>query len=560
MSNFSNIISNLANTAKSVPALLSLAIIWTVGIALVNPIGDFPLNDDFSYGKTVYNLTELGVFLFDDWLAMSLIAQVLWGAAFTSLFGFSFTVLRFSTLILAYIGLSACYLLLRDLGGSRRLSLLAALSIGFSPIFFSLSHTFMTDIPFFSFMVLSVYFFNRFLQREQFFILLLATLFTIAATLVRQLGLMLPAAFLFTYAIRALIYPKYRNLKTLFIAVTPLIVGILAYVLFLKWFATVQDLPDNYDNISRLTKRLNKDFWLGTMQRIGLLVSYIGMFLFPIVLITGRFKFWKKEQNEQFALTRMQRKIVVGLVLFLIACLGVGIAHVFWGNIFNGIALGPTLLKDGQHFSNIPKFTISQGIFVKSLFFGAGILLTFSILPVLFKSLKKENPQFLSALFASMNILIYSGFLILETLFFDRYLIQLFPFVLMLIFVANRKWSNKYSTWAVIALLVMSLYSIGGTHDYLAWHRAKNEALEHLTEKMKIPTNQIDGGFEFNGWHRKPGQKKWLGGKSPWWIEKDYYAVTFGDIKGYKRVKAFPFKRWLPPLQDSIFIMEVKYR
>ena len=391
MFDFSNIISNLASTAKSVPALLSLAIIWSIGIVLVNPIGDFPLNDDFSYGKTVYNLSELGVFLFDDWLAMSLIAQVLWGAVFTSIFGFSFTVLRFSTLILAYIGLSACYLLLRDLGGSRRLSLLATLNIGFSPIFFSLSYTFMTDIPFFSFMVLSVYFFNRFLQREQFLTFILAIFFTIAATLVRQLGLMLPAAFLFTYAIRALIYPNYRNLKNLFFAVVPLISGILAYVLFLKWFATVQDLPDNYDDISRLMKRLNKDFWLGTMQRIGLLASYIGMFLLPVVLLTGRFKFWKKDQNEQLALTIVSRKIVVGLVLFLIACLGVGIAHVFWGNIFNGIALGPTLLKDGQHFSNIPKLTVSQGNFVKCLFFCAGTLLTFSILPVVFKSLKKEK-------------------------------------------------------------------------------------------------------------------------------------------------------------------------
>lgn len=554
------IFNKIKSVTKSTPTLVWLAVLWTIGIALVNPIGDFPLNDDFSYGRTVYNLSELGVFLFDDWLGMSLIAQVLWGAGFTSIFGFSFTVLRFSILILAYIGLSACYLLLRDMGGSRHLSLLAVLSIGFSPLFFSLSHTFMSDIPFFSFMVLSVFFFNKFLYKEQFSLLFAAIFFAVAAILVRQLGLMLPAAFLLTYAIRSAIYPKYRRFKDLIIAIMPLTFGILAYALYLKWFATLQDLPDNYDSVSRLTKRLNKDFWRGTMQRIGLLVSYIGMFLLPVIVATARFKFWKNEKGEKFALTSLQRKTVIGLVLFLMACLAVGIAHVFWGNIFNGIALGPTLLKDGQHFSNIPKFTPKQGMFVKGLFFCGGILFAFSILPVLFKSLKKENSHFFSALFAAMNILIYSGFLMLETLFFDRYLIQLFPFVLMLIFAVNREWKPKYSTWALIALLGMSLYSIGGTHDYLAWHRAKKGALEYLTEEIQIPTNQIDGGFEFNGWHRKVGQKKWLGGKSPWWVEKDYYAVTFGDIKGYKRLKAFPFKRWLPPMQDSVFVMEVKYR
>ncbi|MGK0363416.1 MAG: 4-amino-4-deoxy-L-arabinose transferase-like glycosyltransferase [Saprospiraceae bacterium] len=561
MSNFPIICSKLKNIAKSVPSLVWLAVIWTIGIVLVNPMGDFPLNDDFSYGRTVYNLSELNIFLFDDWLAMSLIAQVLWGAAFTKIFGFSFTVLRFSTLVLAYLGLSACYLLGRDLGGSRKLSLIAALCIGFSPIFFSLSYTFMTDIPFFSFMVLSIYFFNKFLKREHFFTLLLASFFTIAATLTRQLGLMLPISFLLTYLIRSFIYTENRRLKDFVIAIMPLVIGVLAYVLFKKWFVTVQDLPENYDNASRLMKRLNKDFGLGSMQRIGLLICYIGTFLIPIVLAVVQFRFWENREGESLKLSKLQKKIVGGLVLFLIACLGVGISHVFWGNIFNGIALGPTLLKDGQHFVNIPKFTSTQETIVKTLFLGGGILFTLSIVPVLFKSLKKENPQFLSGLFAAMNILVYGGFLMLESLFFDRYFIQLLPFVLMLIFVVNSKLSKKYLTLSLATLLIMSLYSIAGTHDYLAWHRAKKQALEHLTLEMKIPSNQIDGGFEFNGWNRKPGQKRQAGhGKSPWWIDEEYYAVTFGDIKFYKRVKAFPFRRWLPPQQDSLFIMEVKYR
>lgn len=560
MLNSTGIPTLINNVIRSIPNLVWLGVVWIIGIALVNPIGDFPLNDDFSYGRTVYNLSELGVFLFDDWLAMSLITQVLWGAAFTKIFGFSFTVLRFSTLVLAYFGLSACYLLARDLGGSSKLSFIAALSIGFSPIFFSLSYTFMTDIPFFSIMVLSVYFFNKFLQQERFITLIVAIFFTIAATLTRQLGLMVPAAFLLTYLIRSLIYTENRRFKDFVIAVTPLFVGIVAYVLFKKWFVTIQDLPENYDSISRLMKRLNKDFWLGSMQRIALLTCYIGMFLLPVILAIGRFRFWKSQKEGSLKLSSSQNKIIGGLAIFLIACLCVGIADVFWGNIFNGIALGPTLLKDGQHFSNIPKFTPTQATIVKAIFFGGGILFTLSILPILFKSLKKENTRFLSGLFAAMNIVVYGGFLMLETLFFDRYFIQLFPFVLILIFVANSKLSQKYLNLSWIALLIMSLYSIAGTHDYLAWHRAKKQALEYLTLEMKIPKNKIDGGFEFNGWHRKAGQKKWVGGKSPWWVEEDHYAVTFGDIDKHKRVKYFPFTRWLPPQQDSIFILEKKYK
>jgi len=549
----------LKSIAKFIPDLFYLGVIWILGIALVNPIGDFPLNDDFSYGRTVYNLSELGVFLFDDWLGMSLFTQVLWGTIFTKIFGFSFTVLRFSTLTLAYIALASCYLLARDLGADRKLSLLVALSIGFSPIFFSLSYTFMTDIPFFSFLILSVYFFHRFLQHERLSTFFAAILLGVAAILIRQLGLMLPIAFLLTYVIRIIYFGK-CSLRSLLVAVTPLVISVVAYLLYREWFMSLQGLPENYDSLGRLSKRLNKDFWLGSMQRIGVIITYLGMFLLPLLFGVGRFRYWNNKRIKGQTILPFQEKIISGIFVFLLACIGVGIAHVFWGNIFNGIALGPTLLKDGQHFSNIPKFTTSQGNFVKSLFFGAGILFILSILPVLFKSLNKRNPQFLSALFAAMNILVYCGFLMLETLFFDRYLIQLFPFVLILFFVVHKEWNAKYQLLAFFVLFGMTCYSIAGTHDYLAWHRAKKEALEYLTEEMKIPTNQIDGGFEFNGWHRKPGQKKWVGGKSPWWVEKDYYAVTFGDIKNYKRIKHFPFTRWLPLQQDSLFIMEVKYR
>jgi len=71
MLNFSNRFSKFEKVIKSISPLIWLAVIWILGIVLVNPIGDFPLNDDFSYGRTVYNLSELEVFLFDDWLGMS---------------------------------------------------------------------------------------------------------------------------------------------------------------------------------------------------------------------------------------------------------------------------------------------------------------------------------------------------------------------------------------------------------------------------------------------------------------------------------------------------------
>ena len=62
--------------------LLAIAAVWCVSVIITNPLGDFPLNDDWSYGLTVKHLIETGNFRPCGWTAMPLITQVLWGALF----------------------------------------------------------------------------------------------------------------------------------------------------------------------------------------------------------------------------------------------------------------------------------------------------------------------------------------------------------------------------------------------------------------------------------------------------------------------------------------------
>ena len=59
-----------------------LAFLWIVATCLVNPIGDFPLADDWSYGWTVKHLLETRDYLPSDWGAPNLISQVIFGALF----------------------------------------------------------------------------------------------------------------------------------------------------------------------------------------------------------------------------------------------------------------------------------------------------------------------------------------------------------------------------------------------------------------------------------------------------------------------------------------------
>src|SRR4051812_48050477 len=83
--------------------------LWAVLAILVNPVGDFPFNDDWAYGLPVKWLVETGRLRFTDWQLNPLVTQVLWGGLFASVAGFSFTVLRISTLVIATVGLAATY-------------------------------------------------------------------------------------------------------------------------------------------------------------------------------------------------------------------------------------------------------------------------------------------------------------------------------------------------------------------------------------------------------------------------------------------------------------------
>src|SRR5438093_12585801 len=103
----------IQKTDTDLSSIWIITIIWISMVILVNPIGDFPLNDDWAYGWTVKTLLETGVFQLSDWTATNLLPQALWGTLFCLPFGFSFTALRISTLTFGLIVVIATYRLLR---------------------------------------------------------------------------------------------------------------------------------------------------------------------------------------------------------------------------------------------------------------------------------------------------------------------------------------------------------------------------------------------------------------------------------------------------------------
>lgn len=107
-----------------------ISLLWFISLIIVTPLGNFPLNDDWSYGLTVKHLIETGSYYPTANTAMPLLVHVLWGSLFWLPKGFSFTALRLSTLVAALVGIVGLYYLMRDLRQPRWLAVLAALTLG----------------------------------------------------------------------------------------------------------------------------------------------------------------------------------------------------------------------------------------------------------------------------------------------------------------------------------------------------------------------------------------------------------------------------------------------
>ena len=113
---------------------------------LARPYASMGVCDDGPYILMGRTLATTGHFVYNGWAAPMIGWQLYLGAAFIKLFGFSFTAVRFSTVLVAMV---LAFLLQRTLvlaGITERNATLGTLAFVLSPLYLMLSVTFMTDI------------------------------------------------------------------------------------------------------------------------------------------------------------------------------------------------------------------------------------------------------------------------------------------------------------------------------------------------------------------------------------------------------------------------------
>jgi Dolichyl-phosphate-mannose-protein mannosyltransferase len=202
------------------PALLAILGVFAAGWLLVGPRVNVPVIDDWVYAWSVEHLLDSGRVQVLDISAFYPIAQILWGALFARLAGFSFVVLRSSTVVLAVFGCWAVYLTLRELDCRRSAALLGALALAFDPVYFALSFSFMTEVPFVSFSTMALYWYVRAIRRHEPPAVSAGCLCAMAAFLTRPIGIVLPLALLPALVGSRDWWPMFRR------SITPLILTV----------------------------------------------------------------------------------------------------------------------------------------------------------------------------------------------------------------------------------------------------------------------------------------------------------------------------------------------
>ena len=540
---------------KSLFIPILIGVLWLLLFIIVNPIGEFPLNDDWAFSKNVYYLVEQGILKFSDWPAMTLIVQTLIGALVCSIFGFSFTILRFSTIFMGFLGIIFTYLLINELTNNKKMATIGTLLVAINPLFFSLSATFMTDVYFYTFEVVSFLFFFKFIKVDHVKLLIIATVLSIGATLIRQIGILIPLSFAITY-----LYRKNFNVKVILIASLPFIFTLTSLTLYNKWYDLTQGARPDYGTIGAIlekAKKISELFFL-IFMRTGYILTYVGFFLLPLLLINLK-KRWEILSRKN----KIKSSIITLLFILPIARMWNEIPV---GGIIHNFGLGSKTLRDIFFLGLNNESILSSStwkIFVLIALVGA-LLLVFTII----SSLLNRNKIMITNQFASIRkikmmaiifIFLYSAILFLSDYYFDRYILSFIPVMIIAVLPIFNYSINKISILFTIGFIIgLGAFSTMATHDYLAWNRARWQALNDLTIKEKISPKYIDGGFEFNGWYM-PGkytEKEKNKKKSWWWVDKDDYIITFGSIPNYTTIKKYPFDAFLGNKHQSIFVLQ----
>jgi hypothetical protein len=540
-------------------------------------------------------LLQDGYYRGHECLNATFIAQAYWGALFCKVFGFSFTTLRISTLVLWTLtawGASLCAL---SLGLSRPLVLAFGALVQTNAVVLSLSYSFMTDIPFLCATTFSGLFFLQAFTTHRPRDLFWANLWAGIAFLVRQFGILLPIAFWLAQWSghrRNSQQPPSNPLRFSWVQLAMIVPWLIVAGIML-WLQHVS-IPS-----SSMFYPIG-DRWL-VMTFFGLRhpfisMIYLGLFLLPLFFA----KVWQWFAGNRYA--AFSHKLFWGFGgLALGACwfptllfwlnTQLGDPNATWlteifpprlpmlgpASIIQDLSLGgPILLADVNAMPAIQIRDWWWPITAIALFAGSGVITV--VLTELWQSYQggatlpshdncqpaiDKNRQLLASRATQIRFLFYWGSLFLIAAYnpfritvVDRYLITtLIPFGLIIAKNLTKRPYRKALRVSLLTGICLYLITLISLQTWMVWNQTALTVYNRLLQVYHVSPAQINGVEPLNGWYnsdvymQKFQTRDWaqqnLSGLGNWVLGDTYRITGQPPPPGYETIEKFSYFSWL---------------
>jgi hypothetical protein len=521
-----------------------LCLVFLCGECIINPIGNFPLNDEWLYAKMVFNYQQQHSFNGSRWGYTSMLAHLIYGNLSVSLFGSSYTVLHFSTLVLSLLGVISFFYLLNDfvLKNSYH-SFLLSLVLLVNPLYVSLSNSFMTDVPFISTSITALYFFLKYNSTNKPVFLILCCLFFMWSVLIRQLGV----AFIGGVIVTQLVINKNKIVPSIIILTTS-IVCLFVFEFWLKHKGFVNGYSYLFFKSETILKNEPINYVaINFLKRWVHYISFSGFVLFPILL--PKFISFIKEKKFQ----QSKKTIAISVLLFL---------PVVWsmqkfpiGNYFYNTGVGAETLYDTYLKSTNTAHSFSYLFYViKAISYIGSLSLIHLLVHYAFRiwNSRHQKEQNFAQLLLVISLFFYYTLLAFSNPIFDRYIIVFSILIIPIISFDNTALFKKS---VIICTTLMFSFAVFASKDYFSGHRTRWQAIHFLKQNYKITDEQINGGLEHESsvfFESKDWFQKW--NNEP----KNDYLISYGNMQGYTKFTWFTFQRYIPYKKDTVFVLKKK--
>ncbi|MFH2203527.1 MAG: glycosyltransferase family 39 protein [Elusimicrobiota bacterium] len=442
---------------------------------------DVPLNDDWSYLIPTLRLAEEHILRLTGDSPTTHVLHVLVGALWTKVWGGGIGGLKVLMLLWHFAGSLFLLRLLVEENVPESTALLGTLTYAGNPILLTLSATFMTDIPYLTLSIISLFFYLRALRGENGRWILYGSLAAAGAYLIKQLGLFLPAALTLT------LWRGGRLRRgSLLLAWTPLAAAFAGHQLWYHfihgptWAGTADGVYLRAFRLLGDPCALLKD---GSLHAAGMFLC-LALFLLPLLA------------GLAFSRPRKTRRRRPGLPLALYGIAALGLVAGFGKFPYLENSIYDTGLGTPTLAGTIDK---TAGIFGWPLFWegvtAVALLGGWALLTRL-RSVLTERRREPAVLLLAFAALLQLAVPLLTTRYFDRYTLYGLPALIgLLCLITQRERFSARAAWSVLALGVM--IGIAGTADYIAWNQAKwrlgRSAIASGTEPA-----MIEGGHDWD--------------------------------------------------------------